>query len=68
VWCPKEIKFCEVKTFWLWMIEGVNLTKMYCKHFCKCHNEPWVQQTFGNENEIKWIQQTGGIMSEYMCR
>jgi hypothetical protein len=18
----------------------VNLTKLYCKHFCKCHNEP----------------------------
>jgi hypothetical protein len=22
------------------MMEGVNLTKMCCKHFCKCHNVP----------------------------
>jgi hypothetical protein len=20
-------------------MEGVNLTKVYCKHICKCHNE-----------------------------
>jgi hypothetical protein len=25
------------------MMEGVNLTKIPCKHFCKCHNVP-VQQ------------------------
>jgi hypothetical protein len=25
------------------MIEGVNLAKVYCKHFCKYHNEPPVQ-------------------------
>jgi methylphosphotriester-DNA--protein-cysteine methyltransferase len=23
--------------------EGVNLTKIYCKYFCKCHNVPPVQ-------------------------
>jgi hypothetical protein len=23
---------------------GVNLTKIYCKHFCKCHNVPPIQQ------------------------
>jgi hypothetical protein len=23
---------------------GINLTKMYCKHFYKCHNVPPVQQ------------------------
>jgi hypothetical protein len=22
------------------MMEGVNLTKIYCKHFCKCHDVP----------------------------
>jgi hypothetical protein len=22
------------------MMERVNLTKIYCKHFCKCHNVP----------------------------
>jgi hypothetical protein len=22
---------------------GMNLTKIYCKHFCKCHNIPPVQ-------------------------
>jgi hypothetical protein len=22
------------------MMEGVNLTKMYCKHFCNCHTVP----------------------------
>jgi hypothetical protein len=21
------------------MMEGVNLAKIYCKHFCKCHNK-----------------------------
>jgi hypothetical protein len=25
------------------MMEEVNLTKIYCKHFCKCHNVPPVQ-------------------------
>jgi hypothetical protein len=24
------------------MLEGVNLTKTYCKHVCKCHNVPSV--------------------------
>jgi hypothetical protein len=24
--------------------EGVNLTKIYYKHFCDCHNVPSVQQ------------------------
>jgi hypothetical protein len=26
------------------MMEGVNLTMIYCKNFCKCHNVPPVQQ------------------------
>jgi hypothetical protein len=26
------------------MMEGVDLTKICCKHFCKCHNVPPVQQ------------------------
>jgi hypothetical protein len=26
------------------MMEGVNSTIIYCKHFCKCHNVPPVQQ------------------------
>jgi hypothetical protein len=25
-------------------MEGVNLTKIYCKHFCKCHNVPLIQR------------------------
>jgi hypothetical protein len=28
------------------MMEGVNLTKVYCKHFCKHHNVPPVQQQY----------------------
>jgi hypothetical protein len=23
---------------------GVNLTEIYCKHFCKCHKVPLVQE------------------------
>jgi hypothetical protein len=26
------------------MMEGVNLTKIHCKHLCKCHSIPPVQQ------------------------
>jgi hypothetical protein len=26
------------------MMEGVNLTEIYCKHFCKHHNVPSVHQ------------------------
>jgi hypothetical protein len=26
------------------MMEGVNLSKIYCKHFCKCHSVYPVQQ------------------------
>jgi hypothetical protein len=26
------------------LMEGVNLTKILCKHFCKCHSVPLVQQ------------------------
>jgi hypothetical protein len=28
---------------WRIMMKGVNLTIIYCKNFCKCHNEPLVQ-------------------------
>jgi hypothetical protein len=31
---------------------GVNLTKIYCKHFHKCHNVLPVQQHDDNENKI----------------
>jgi hypothetical protein len=30
------------------MIEGINLTKTYCKHFCKCHSVLPVQQEYDN--------------------
>jgi hypothetical protein len=26
------------------IMEGVNLAKIYCKDFCKCHNLPTAQQ------------------------
>jgi hypothetical protein len=26
------------------MMEGINLTKIYCKHFCECHNVLPVKQ------------------------
>jgi hypothetical protein len=26
------------------MMQGVNLTEIYCKHFCRCHEVPVVQQ------------------------
>jgi hypothetical protein len=26
----------------------------YCKHFCKCHNVPSVQQSYGNKNKGKF--------------
>jgi hypothetical protein len=32
---------------------GVNLTKTYCKHFCKCHNVLTVQQWYAYNNKIK---------------
>jgi hypothetical protein len=25
-------------------MEGVNLVKIHCKHFCKYHNVPWTGQ------------------------
>jgi hypothetical protein len=28
----------------------VNLTKIYCKHICKCDNVPSVQQQYDNKN------------------
>jgi hypothetical protein len=31
------------------MMEEVNLTKIYGKHFYKCHNEPPVQQKYDNK-------------------
>jgi hypothetical protein len=31
-------------------MEGVTLTKMYCKHFCKCQNVPIVQQAYENKD------------------
>jgi hypothetical protein len=34
---------------------GVNLTKLYCKNFCKCHNVPWYNSNiiFKNFYRIK---------------
>jgi hypothetical protein len=49
-------KMRHVKTIlrmWQWGTkkhdEGVNLTKIYCKHFCECHNNI-VQQLYDNKN------------------
>jgi hypothetical protein len=30
-----------------------NITKTYCKHFCKCHNVPPGQQQYNNKNKVK---------------
>jgi ribosomal protein L44E len=40
----------------------VNLTKIYCKNFCKCHNVPLVQQLY-NKKKIKYSTQNraGGV-------
>jgi hypothetical protein len=32
---------------------GVNLTKIYCKHFCKCHNIFSAQQKHDNKTPQK---------------
>jgi hypothetical protein len=31
------------------MMEGVNLTMIYYKNICKCHNVPPVQQSYDNK-------------------
>jgi hypothetical protein len=31
------------------MMEGVNLTKIYCKHICKYHNASPVQMLYANK-------------------
>jgi hypothetical protein len=44
-------------------MEGVNSTKIYCKHFCKCHSGPPVQLYY-NKNynkKIKRGKRTRGI-------
>jgi hypothetical protein len=33
--------------------ERVNLTKTYCKHFCKCHSAPPAQQQYANKKKIR---------------
>jgi hypothetical protein len=33
--------------------KGVNLTKIYCKHFLKCHNVHPAQQQCDNKNKIE---------------
>jgi hypothetical protein len=33
-----------VPGMWGVRMEGVNLTMIYCKNFCKCHNAPPVQE------------------------
>jgi hypothetical protein len=38
---------------------GVNLTKIYCKHFCKCHNMPPAQQ-YDNKNNNEWAKNFDG--------
>jgi hypothetical protein len=35
------------------MVIMVNLTKIYCKHLCKCHHVPPVQQYYDNKNKLK---------------
>jgi hypothetical protein len=32
---------------------GMNLIKIYCKNFCKCHNVPQVQQYDNKNTTIK---------------
>jgi hypothetical protein len=40
-------------------MEGVNLMKIYCTHFCKYHNVPQVQQYYANKNKLnKFIRPT----------
>jgi hypothetical protein len=34
------------------MMEGVNLTKIHCKHFCKCHSVPQY-----NKMMIKFLEE-----------
>jgi hypothetical protein len=34
-------------------MEGVNLAKIYCKHFCKCHNVPQYHNNMVIKNKIK---------------
>jgi hypothetical protein len=46
------------------MIEGVNLTKTYCKNFCKCHNVPLVQQQ--KKKKKKW-QMSGLLLAPQSC-
>jgi hypothetical protein len=33
--------------------EGVNLTKIYCNHFCKCHKVPWYKYNIINFKKVK---------------
>jgi hypothetical protein len=34
------------------MMEGVNLTMIYCKNVCKCHNVPLVPQWYNKKRKI----------------
>jgi hypothetical protein len=46
------------------MMEGMNLTKIYCKHSCKCHNVPPVQQLYGDK---KVTSSKSGRVREGSC-
>jgi hypothetical protein len=49
---PVEIVLKRGAGGWGKILEGVNLIKIYCKHICKCHNEPHVQLIYANKNHL----------------
>jgi hypothetical protein len=46
------------------MMEGVNSTKTYYKHLCKCHNVPSVQQRYDNKTFREGKKQNIDIMCQ----
>jgi hypothetical protein len=47
------------------VMEGVNLTKIYCKHFCKCHDGPPAQQPYDNQNK-KTLKKSYDLETYYL--
>jgi hypothetical protein len=43
-----HLKVCHIYN-WIWLKRNVNLTIVYCKYFCKCHNVPPVKQEYDNK-------------------
>jgi hypothetical protein len=46
--------------------EGVNLAKIYCKHFCECHNVALLQQ-YDNKTKIKKNSEKDGNLKYEQC-